>query len=463
MTTKMVDLVIKGVKIFIEDSFFEGGVVVNEGKIVAIMEERYLPEGKQIINGEGNYLIPGLIDTHVHFRDPATPERETFETGTKAAAAGGATTIFEGPVTIPPPYSAELIERRIKNCKPKAIVDFALEGAAGTKYLEHIKPCAEAGIIYFKTFFHSTKDRAEEFDGMTMENAGLQFRGFQEVSKTKKMLAIHCEDEEMVQTFTKELLEKGKVDAGAHSLARPPICEIEAVNKVLLFAKVTRLKIKFVHISTPEAMELIKKAKLEGQEVYLETCPHYLFLSNDDLIKHGPYAKVNPPLRSIESRDKLWDYIIDGTVDFIGTDHGPHSVSDKNRGFDNIFKASSGFPGIETRCPLMLTAVKDGRLSFKRAIDLMSTNPAKIFGLYPKKGTIRVGSDADFVLVDMKTEFVVDNKKMFTKARDMAVIYNGFKLVGKPIMTVVRGKVVFEKGKIMPGVVGWGNFLKGTI
>lgn len=463
MTTKMVDLVIKGVKIFIEDSFFEGGVVVNEGKIVAIMEEKYLPEGKQKIDGGGNYLIPGLIDTHVHFRDPATPERETFETGTMAAAAGGTTTIFEGPVTIPPPYSAELIKQRIKIVKPKAIVDFAMEGAAGTKYLEHIKPCAESGIIYFKTFFHSTKDRAEEFDGMTMENAGLQFRGFQEVSKTKKILAIHCEDEEMVQTFTKELVEKGKFDAEAHSLARPPICEIEAVNKVLLFAKVTGLRIKFVHISTPESMELIKKAKSEGQEVYLETCPHYLFLSNEDLIKYGPYAKINPPLRTKESRDKLWDYISDGTVDFIGTDHGPHLVSDKKKGFDNIFMAPSGFPSIETRCPLMLTAVKNGRLSYKRAIELMSTNAAKIFGLYPKKGTIKIGSDADFVLVDMEKEFVVDNTKMFTKARDMAVVYNGFKLVGKPIMTIVRGKVVFEKGKIMPGVVGWGNFLKGII
>jgi dihydroorotase-like cyclic amidohydrolase len=154
-----------------------------------------------------------------------------------------------------------------------------------------------------------------------MENTGLQFKGIQEVSKTKKILAVHCENNDMVQTFIEEFLEKGKIDAEAHALSRPPICEIETVNKLLLFAKQTGTKIYFVHISTPESMELVKKAKLEGQEVYLETCPHYLFLTIEDLKKYGPYAKCNPPLRTKEIRDKLWEYINDGSVDFIGSDH----------------------------------------------------------------------------------------------------------------------------------------------
>ena len=458
---KNVDMVIRGVKVFIDDSFIEGGVAVENGKVVAITEEKYLPKGKEIIEGKGNYLIPGTVDPHVHLRDPGHAERETFETGTKAAAAGGVTTILEMPISVPPPYSFELVERRVKLAKPQAVVDFAMFGAAGANKLEYIESCAKSGIVAFKTFFQKAQEgREAEFDGLTMENTGLQFKGLQEVSKTKKIIAIHSENNDMIQILIKEFREKGQVDNEAHALSRPPISEIETVSKLLLFAKETGAKIDFVHISTPESMELIKKAKLEGQKVYLETCPHYLFLTIEDLKKYGPYAKCNPPLRSKEDRDKLWDYINDGSVDFIGSDHGPFTKAEKERGLKNIFDAPAGFPGLELRLPLMLTAVKNGKLSFKRAIELISTNPAKVFGLYPKKGIIRIGSDADFVLVDMEKEFIVDNTKMFTKARDIATVYNGWKLTGKPIMTMVRGKVIFKNDQIMPNVVGWGKFVR---
>lgn len=456
-----IDLVIKNVKAFVNGSFQNVGVAIDDGKIVAIAEENCLPEAREVVDGKGKYLLPGTIDPHVHLRDPGHPERETFETGTKAAAAGGVTTILEMPISVPPPYSPELVERRIRLAEPQAVVDFALFGAAGADKLEYIESCAKSGIIAFKTFFHKAQEgREEEFEGLTMENTGLQFKGLQEVSKTNKLLAIHCENNDMIQTFIKEFREKGQVDNEAHALSRPPISEIETVSKLLLFAKETGAKIDFVHISTPESMELIKKAKKERQEVYLETCPHYLFLTIEDLRKYGPYAKCNPPLRTREIRDKLWDYINDGTIDFIGSDHGPFTKAEKERGLKNIFDAPAGFPGLELRLPLMLTAVKNGKLSFKRAIELISTNPAKVFGLYPKKGTIRVGSDADFVLLNMEKEFVVDNTKMFTKARDIATVYNNWKLIGKPLMTMVRGKVVFKNDQIMPDVVGWGKFIK---
>jgi len=456
-----IDLVIKNVKAFINSSFQNVGVAIDDGKIVAIAEENCLPEAREVVDGKGKYLLPGTMDPHVHLRDPGHPERETFETGTKAAAAGGVTTILEMPISVPPPYSPELVERRIRLAEPQAVVDFALFGAAGADKLEYIESCAKSGIIAFKTFFHEAQEgREEEFEGLTMENTGLQFKGLKEVSKTNKVLAIHCENNDMIQTFIKEFREKGQVDNEAHALSRPPISEIETVSKLLLFAKETGAKIDFVHISTPESMELIKKAKKEGQEVYLETCPHYLFLTIEDLRKYGPNAKCNPPLRTREIRDKLWDYINDGTIDFIGSDHGPFTKAEKEKGLDNIFNAPAGFPGLELRLPLVLTAVKKGNLSFKRAIELISTNPAKIFGLYPKKGIIRVGSDADFVLVDMEKEFVVDNTTMFTKAHDIATVYNNWKLIGKPLMTMVRGKVVFKNDQIMPDVVGWGKFIK---
>ncbi len=463
----MVNLVIKNVNILTSDAIeseylVRGGVAVNNGKIVAIAEEELLPEAEKTIDGKGNLLLPGTIDTHVHLRDPGHAERETFKTGTMAAAAGGVTTILEMPISVPPPYSPELIENRKKIAESQVLVDFCLFGAAGANKIEHIQSCSEAGIVGFKTFFHQAPEgREEEFDGLTMENAGLQFKGLKEVSKTGKLIAVHCENNDMVQEGIKELKAKGKIDPEAHALSRPPICETETVSKVLLFARETGLKVDFVHISNPEAMELIKQGKKEGMDIYLETCPQYLFLTTEDLKKHGAYAKCNPPLREQKVRDALWKYIEDGTVDFIGSDHSPYLDEEKRKGLEDIFKAPAGFPGIEQRLPLLLTAVKEKKLSLYRAIELLAINPAKTFGLYPKKGVIRVGSDADFVLVNMEKEFVVDNKKMFTHAKEIARVFNQWKLVGQPELTIVRGKIVFQDGQITSDAPGWGQFVPG--
>ncbi len=462
-----VDLVIKNVTIFTNDAtengyLIKGGIAVSDGKVVAIGEEDFLPEALKVINGRGHLLLPGTIDTHVHLRDPGHPERETFKTGTMAAAAGGVTTILEMPISVPPPYSPELVENRKKIAESQALVDFCLFGAAGTNKMEYIQPCSKAGIVGFKTFFLKAPEGSEEeFDGLTMENAGLQFKGLREVSKTGKLIAIHCENNDMVQEGIKELRAKGRVDPEAHALSRPPICETETVSKVLLFAKEIGLRVDFVHISNPEAMELIKQGKKEGMDIYLETCPRYLFLTIEDLKKHGPYAKCTPPLRKKEVRDALWQYIEDGTVDFIGSDHSPYLDDEKKKGLEDIFKARAGFPGLEERLPLMLTAVRDNKLSLYRAMELLAINPAKTFDLYPKKGTIRVGSDADFVLVNMEKEFTIDNSKMFTHARGIAKVFNGWKLVGQPELTMVRGKEVFREGQIVSEAIGWGQFVPG--
>jgi len=462
-----VDLIIKNVRIFTSDTtkidfLLKGGVAVDDGRIVAIAEESLLPEANKVIDGKGNLLLPGMIDPHVHLRDPGHTERETFESGTMAAAAGGVTTIMEMPISVPPPYSPEIIENRKKAAESQVLVDYCLFGAAGSNKLEYIQPCSKAGIVGFKTFFHQAPEgREEEFDGITMENAGIQYKGLAEVSKTGKLIAIHCENNDMVQEGIKSLKKAGRIDPEAHALSRLPITETETVSKVLLFARETGLRVDFVHISNPDAMEMIKQAKREGLDVYLETCPQYLFLTTEDLKKHGVYAKCNPPLREKEVRDGLWQYIEDGTVDFIGSDHSPYLDEEKVKGLNDIFKAPAGFPGLEQRVPLMLTAVKENKLSLHRAVELLATNPAKAFDIYPKKGVIRVGSDADFVLVNLEKEFIVDNSKMFTKAKDIAKVYNGWKLVGQPELTMVRGKVVFQDGQIVKEAIGWGQFVPG--
>jgi len=464
---EIADLVIKNVTIFTSDATEEGyltkgGVAVRNGKTIAIAEEEFLPAAQKVIDGKGNLLLPGTIDTHVHLRDPGHSERETFKTGTMAAAAGGVTTILEMPVSVPPPYSPELVNKRKEIAESQVLVDFCLFGAAGANKIDYIEPCSKAGIVGFKTFFHQAPEgRDDEFDGLTMENAGLQYKGLKEVSQTGKLIAVHCENNDMVQEGIKELRAKGRVDPEAHALSRPPICETETVSKVLLFAKENGLRVDFVHITNPDAMELIKEGKKSGMDIYLETCPQYLFLTTEDLKKHGTYAKCNPPLRDKQVRDALWKYIKDGTVDFVGSDHSPYLDEEKRKGLKDIFSAPAGFPGIEQRLPLMLTAVRDKRLSLYRAMELLALNPAKTFDLYPKKGVIRVGSDADYVLVNMEKEFIVDNNKMFTHAKEIARVFNGWKLVGQPELTIVRGKVVFQDGQIASDAVGWGQFVPG--
>lgn len=454
------DLVIKNVYLHTEQGMIKAGVAVKDGKIIAIADDCYLPEATETIDGKQQHLLPGGVDPHVHFRDPSKNERETFMTGSMAAAAGGVTTVCEHPISMPPPYSPELLKNRIKVADRQSLVDFAFFGAAGADKLEEIPRVAKEDIIAFKTFFHEPPEgRDKEFEGLTMANDAKIYEGFQAVAKTGKILAIHAENNDIIADQIKKFRAQGKVSGIHHAQSRPPVSEIEAVAKVLCLAKATGTKVQLCHISTGEAAELVKQAKLHGQEAYLETCPHYLFLNEEALEKFGPFAKCNPPLRKQDIVDELWKYVQDGSVDMIGSDHGPFLTKEKETGYKDIFSAPAGFPGIDLRLSLMLTAVKQGKLTLERVIELISTNPAKIYGLYPQKGAIRVGADADFVLVDLNKDFVVDRKKGYSLSSDIARVYDGRTLTGVPTMTMVRGRTVMQDGIVSEKNQAWGQLV----
>lgn len=455
-----VDLVIRNGQVFVNGEFFYGGVAVKDGKTVVICEDQFLPEGREVIDAGGNPVLPGVVDTHVHVRDPGHRERGTFVTETKAAAAGGVTCFLEHPISSPPPYSPEILRNRIKVAEPQALVDYAFFGAAGAEFPDEVERVAKEGIVAFKTFLHEAPEgRDEEFRGLTMANDGEMLDGFRAVAKTGLILTVHAENNDIIQRLIRQFRAGGKVGFEYHYKSRPPITEIETVAKLIMFAKETGTRVSFAHISTPEAAELIKQAKFDGMDVYLETCPHYLFLTEEAIDKYGPYAKGNPPLRSRESMEKLWDYVNDGSVDFIGSDHGPFLVSEKEKGMKDIFTAAAGPACIEMTLPLMLTAVRDGKLTMARMVELLCENPARVFGLWPRKGAIRVGGDADFVIVDMKNEYTVNNKDFVTHSRDTSPMYNGFRLVGKPLHTVVRGRVIMRDRIIDDSAEGWGKVI----
>ncbi len=452
------DLVIKSDKIFIDGRLIDCYVGIKDGIITAISKEKL--EAEKFIDAEGKMVLPGTVDPHVHIRAPGHDERETFESGSKDAALGGVTTVIEMPISVPPPHSPEIVKRRMDIADREAVVDIAFFGAAGTDCLEDIIPCAKSGIVAFKTFLHEAPPgRKEEFIGLTAPNTGDQYELMEKVAQTGVMIGFHAENNDMINKNIAILRSEGKTSPIYHGRSRPPVVEIETTSKILLFAKKTGAKVEICHITTPEVVELVNEAKCKGIYVIAETCPHYLFLNEDTLNKVGVFAKVNPPLRSEEERQGMWKMVNDGSIDIIGSDHAPYTKEEKERGSEDIFTPPAGFPGLSTRLPLLFTAVKEGKIELDRMVELICENPAKIFGLYPKKGTIAMGSDADFVIFDPDKKGIISKDKMFTKCRDSALVYEGWEVYGKPEKAIVRGKVVFSNGEIIVSP-GYGEIIK---
>jgi len=452
------DLVIKSDKVFIDSRLVDCYIGVKDGVITTISKEKL--EADEVIDAEGKMVLPGTVDPHVHIRAPGHEERETFESGSKDAALGGVTTIIEMPFASPPPHSPEIVENRMNVANQEVVVDIAFYGAAGTDCLDDVIPCSKSGIVAFKTFLHAAlPGREKEFIGLTAPNTGDQYELMERVAQTGVMIGFHAENNDMLNKNIAKLRREGKTSPIYHGRSRPPVVEIETASKILLFAQKIGTKVEICHISTPEVVELVNKAKSKGVYAIAETCPHYLFLNENALEKVGVFAKCNPPLRSEEERQGMWEMVNNGSIDIIGSDHAPYTKEEKERGSEDIFTPPAGFPGLSTRLPLLFTAVKEGKIKLGRMVELICENPAKIFGLYPKKGTIALGSDADFVIFDPNKKDIISKDKMFTKCRDSALVYNGWEVYGKPEKTIVRGKVVFDKGEITVSP-GYGEIIK---
>lgn len=454
----MVELMIRDANVVMEDGIFRGDIAVAAGKIVAAGNLGEAIKSAKIVDANGLYLLPGGVDPHFHVRYPSHPERGTFETETKAAAAGGVTTIIEHPISLPPQYSKEILMARVEAAEQQCVVDIAFLGAAGGEKLEYIHEVGEAGIVGYKTFLHAAPEgRDKEFVGLTMKDNYELYKGFQAIKQTGLPVSAHAEDNDLIAGLIKEYRAAGKTAGIDHANTRPSITEVLAVERLIRFSKENDLPLYLVHISTPEAARVARAARDAGQEIYIETCPHYLYLNEQALVEHGAYAKCNPPLRSAGEVAQLWEYVMDGTIDTIGSDHSPFTVEEKERKKEDIFVAPSGFPGVEVRFPLMMTAVKEGRITLARMVELLSTNPSKIFGMYPQKGAIRIGADADLALVDLDTPYIIDHNTFLTHAKDIGMVYDGKQVYGKVLKTFVRGELVYEAGaiKVKPGFGRW--------
>jgi dihydroorotase-like cyclic amidohydrolase len=271
--------------------------------------------------------------------------------------------------------------------------------------------------------------------------------------------AVHAEHDALCDYFTRQAVAAGRTRPEDHNAGRPEICEIVSTAETLALAKAAGARLHLVHMSAPEAVAMAARARDAGQAVTLETCPQYLLFTCDDMVRFGTYGKVHPPLRSAESRARLWEYVNGGAIDVIASDHSPFPASDKAAFADDVFRAAGGHPGLETLLPGLLTQVAAGRLALERLVALTSENPARTFGVFPRKGAIRVGADADLTIVDLDRQAVVRRDALFTKARDAERWFDGATVRGVPVVTIVRGRVVYDDGRIVADP-GWGRFVQ---
>lgn len=450
------DILIKNGRVVTHYGIFEADVAINGEKISGLFSSGSIQGAEQIIDAGGKLVFPGIIDAHVHFNEPGREDWEGFETGSKSAAAGGITTIIDMPLNSSPcTVNKKELHRKIERGQRNAIVDFALWGGATPDNPDDLEDLHTEGVVAFKAFM--SYSGIEEFCNLP---DGELTDILVQLEKMGNVLGLHAESESLTNYLSAKLQKEGRVDRKAFLESRPPIAEEEAVNRVLFLKRkiYSSGRLHFLHISLAQSVQVINEAKLSGARVTVETCPHYLTLTEEDFIKIGPVAKCAPAVRSEKEVEALWECVKNGLVDTIGSDHSPCPTTAKERGNENIWEAWGGISGIQTMLPLLFSeGVVKRKLSLSRLIGMMTYNPAKLFGLYPQKGTLQPGSDADIVLFDPHKQWTLKKEDLFYKNTHSPFV--GKTMTGSVEMTFVRGKVVYEKGEIK-APKGFGTFLR---
>jgi dihydroorotase len=440
------DIVIAGGEVVSADAVYRADVAIAGEKIIAVGAPDAMPATKKTINGKGQYVIPGAIDSHVHFRTPGYDYKEDWQSGTGAAARGGVTTVLEMPNTNPPTGSLEALRQKQGIAARQAYVDYGIYGLLDEKNIDQLEALAAAGVSGFKCFMGNT------FGDLPAPSDGAMLEGFEILARLGMRCTVHAENASIMARRQARLEAAGRTDTLAHLAARPEVCAIEAVSRAVIFAEWTGARLHIAHKSSKDALYLLRDAKKRGVDVTVETCPQYLLLSTEDQKRLGNVLRVNPPIREPGHQEPLWEALREGVVDMIATDHAPHTPEEKSRA--SVWQCDCGFPGVETQMPLMLTEVSKGRMSISDYVRWACVNPAKAWGFFPNKGVIQPGADADIALVDLKREWSIDQSQLFSKSKISP--WNGRRVQGGPVLTMVRGRVVMENGNIV-AEPGWGK------
>ncbi len=456
----MLDIAIKGGKVVTAHAVYPADVGLEGDKIALVAAPGSLPPARHEINADEMLVMPGAIDIHFHVRAPSHPERATFPSETRAAAAGGVTTLFEMPISNPCCATVEVFESRKALGEAESLVNFGLYGAPGLLDREEILGMAEAGACGFKVFTHAIQPgREAEFAGLCLEDESDLYSVLELVKETGRMVSFHAENERLIQLFGERIRRTGRVDPAAFVESRPPVVEAMAVAELAVLCAELDTHVHIAHVSSAMALEVLQGAQDAGLPMTGETCPHYLFFTAEDMHRLGPFAMIKPPLRSEADQEALWEGLLDGSLLAITTDHSPFTLAEKERGLDNIWEGAIGAPGIEALVPGVMTEALTGRLTLEDAVRFISTQPAQLFDLYPRKGVIQSGSDADVTIYDPRAVGVFDSSQWFSKARAIDRLYNGRPVQGRVHATIINGTVAYADGQILTEP-GSGRFVR---
>lgn len=445
------DLIIKNGTIVSPTATFKADVCVDNGKIVAITADAGT-DADNVADASGKMVLPGAIDAHTHLAMPfgGTISSDDYYAGTRAAACGGTTTVFDFILQDFGETMVDAIKRRDALCAPDAAVDYAFHVAVkdvSNGLIDTIEDAVNYGVSSFKVFM------VYDF-GVT---DGVFYKVLEKAKSCGAMISVHAENKQLIDVLTERYLSEGKTSAWYHYMSRPEFVEDEADIRAIQLAKSLDSKLYIVHLANKEGVQAVERARNEGYQIYAETCPQYLeFTSEVYKRADGRNFVCSPPMKGEESRLALWEAIKKGLITTIATDHCPFRSYEKDWGKDDFTKIPNGCAGIENMYPYMLSAANEGKITFNKAVELCSYNPAKIFGC-DAKGAIEVGKDADIVIYDPTKDFTITNDKMHSDCDH--TIWEGIKVKGYPEATYSRGKLVFMDGEFL-GERGWGKFIK---
>ena len=443
MTTATADLAIRGGRVVTEEGVREADVLIAGGIFDAVVEPGH---GKAFdeIEARGLHVFPGVVDAHAHVNEPGREEWEGWSAATRGAAAGGVTTLADMPLnSLPPTVDAAAVYAKESRAARSAIVDYALWGGLVSEDLAPLLDLKTTGVVGVKAFL--CPSGVPEFPHL---DAGTLTAALAAATVAGHLVAVHAEDEALVAKGTEQLHTMNRRDRAAWLESRPPAAERRAIERLGDAARETGARVHVVHASSSAAVTAVVRAREREASVTVETCPHYLVFTAEDVDRVGPALKCAPPIRDESSRERLWQHVLAGEIDLVASDHSPCTAELKTRGDNDIWEAWGGVTGIQSLLPVMLTeGVHRRGLRLAALARLVAGAPARLLGLWPQKGAIRPGADADLALVAMDREWTLEAEQL--QARSGLSPYVGRSFHGAVVRTLVRGVTVFDDGEFV--------------
>jgi allantoinase len=420
----------------------QADIGIEDGRLVGIAPGLE-GSGREEIDAIGLHIFPGGIDAHVHFNEPGRTAWEGLASGTAALAAGGATSFFDMPLNAhPPTLDAASFDLKVQAAQASSLLDFGLWGGLVPGNLDRLEELAERGVIGFKAFMsNSAIDDFQAVDDLTL------YEGMVRIAKLGRIVAVHAENDAITSALAQRAQDEGRTGARDYLDSRPIVTELEAIQRAILFASETGCALHIVHVSSGAGVRLVAEARERGIDVTCETCPHYLCLTDEDVVYLGAVAKCAPPIRSRQEQDALWQAIFEGTLPMVVSDHSPAPPEMKQDA--NFFRVWGGISGCQSLLQVLLThGYEQRQLPLQAIASLTSANIARRFGLFPQKGQFAPGADADMALVDLRKQEELTAEKLFYRHRHSP--YVGKLLRGRIVRTLLRGQTIFHRGKIVP-------------